>query len=198
VAALVLAPILQLLFDAYGLATIMPREGMDPSQALQAPQASLMSSVALGVLTRNLPWALVGIGALLAVIIIAIDEKVLAPRDGFRAPVLAVAVGIYLPIELSVPIFVGGLVAHIAQSALIAGGASANDQARIARNGLLFASGLITGEAMVGILLAVVFVAAQSTQVLAIDVPSWLPEILGIGVFAAMTAWTYSVARKQG
>src|SRR5690606_7710963 len=60
--ALAIAPILQLLFQAYGLGDVFPREGMDPSQALRAPQATLMSSVADGVFQRNLPWTMIWIG----------------------------------------------------------------------------------------------------------------------------------------
>src|SRR5690606_40752761 len=86
--------------------------------------------------------------------------------------VLAVAVGIYLPLELSVPIFIGGMVAWFAERSLRAREAQIGDgfdevALRANRRGLLFASGLITGEALVGILLAIPFAAAQSTSVLA-------------------------------
>lgn len=105
-------------------------------------------------------------------------------------PVLAVAVGIYLPLELSVPIFVGGL-AHFAKKG--AGGEMGN-------HGLLFASGLITGEALIGILLAIPFAAFQSTDVLAIPVPEgYAPVGQGIGVAALLgfSAWLYAVASKK-
>lgn len=197
-AAVVLAPVLQLLFDAYGLATVLPREGMDPTRSLSAPQAELMSSVSLGVLTQNLPWGLIGIGALIAAGIIALDKVQEIRGSSFRTPVLAVAVGIYLPIELSVPIFVGGLIAHFAGRRLTKGGA---DEARVAianRDGLLFASGLITGEALLGIALAIPFAAAQSQDVLQLGpVPSAVATGIGAAAFVGFSLWLYRVGSRN-
>src|SRR5690606_8555916 len=73
-AGLVIAPILQLLFSAYGLGDVMPRPDMDPGEALKAPQATLMSSVAGGVFRQDLPWAMIGIGVTIAVAIIVLDQ----------------------------------------------------------------------------------------------------------------------------
>jgi len=187
--ALVLAPVLELLFNAYGLGGVFPREGMDPSQMLAAPQASLMQSVAQGVFARSLDWAIIGIGALIAVAIIVADQVLKARGSSFRMPVLAVAVGIYLPLELSVPIFVGGLVSQAAGRAL--GGRQESSR------GLLFASGLITGEALVGILLAIPFALAQSTDVLRLVPDSFAPvaHTLGVLVFLGFVYWLYRVAR---
>jgi putative OPT family oligopeptide transporter len=193
-AALVIAPILQLLFSAYGLGGVLPRPGMDASEALTAPQATLMSSVAKGVLGGGLPWTLIAIGAAIAVAIIAVDRVLAARGARVRAPVLAVAVGIYLPIELTVPIFCGGLLAHLASRGL-----AAADRAAAEQRGLLFASGLITGEALVGIILAIPFAAAQSTDVLAIsDVPTSVPYVLGGIGFAGFAAWLHRIARRPG
>lgn len=196
--AIVIAPVLQLLFSAYGLGDVFPRAGMDVSEALKAPQATLMSSVANGVLTRDLPWDMIWIGALIAVAIIVFDRMLEARGSSFRAPVLAVAVGIYLPIELSVPIFVGGLVAHLAHRGLRKRGASTEDIADADRSGLLFASGLITGEALVGIALAVPFAAAQSTDVLALAPAGFAPvaTVLGLTGFAGFVYWLYRVAGR--
>jgi len=193
--AIVIAPVLQLLFQAYGLGDVFPREGMDPAEALKAPQATLMSSVAHGVFTRDLPWGMIRIGALIAVALIALDKWLESRKSSFRTPVLAVAVGIYLPLELTVPIFVGGVIAALAGGAVLRkAGAEAAETA--GRNGLLFASGLITGEALVGILLAVPFAAAQSTDVLRIapDGFDTVANVLGIGAFAMFCLWLYRVA----
>ena len=211
-AALVIAPILELLFQAYGMGSVFPRPNMDPSEVLAAPQATLMSSVADGVFNQNLPWGMITAGALIAVAIIAFDQVLKARGSEFRAPVLAVAVGIYLPIELSVPIFVGGLVAYAAGRYL----ASRREQfgqdfdevsARSSRRGLLFASGLITGEALVGILLAIPFAYFQSTDVMAVTPAALgmsegayavLTEVLGVAVFLLFTFWLYRVASRVG
>jgi putative OPT family oligopeptide transporter len=172
-AAFVMAPILSALLRAYGIGDLTV-EGQEP---LEAPQATLMQSVAEGVFTQSLPWDIVAIGAGLAVVVIAFDLVLEAVGSAFRAPVLAVAVGVYLPLELSVPILFGGLIAWLANVLFrrrlreATGGASpfaapdkgesersaALRRARTIdqRNGLLFAAGLITGEAILGILLAI-------------------------------------------
>ena len=110
-AALVIAPVLSLLFQAYGLGDVFPRAGMDPSEALRAPQATLMASVAEGVFQRNLPWTMIWIGAGIAVALIVLDKVLEFKKSSFRTPVLAVAVGIYLPIELDMTIGIGGIIA---------------------------------------------------------------------------------------
>lgn len=202
-AAVAIAPILQLLFQAYGLGDVFPRTGMDPAEALAAPQATLMSSVADGVFTRDLPWTMIWIGVAIAAVIIA-GDKLLEVRDAeFRMPVLAVAVGIYLPLELTVPIFVGGVLAwaagrHLARRRERYGGGFDEVAARAKRRGLLFASGLITGEALVGILLAIPFAAAQSTEVLTLAPPGFEPAAAAVGIaaFLAFVLWLYRVARS--
>lgn len=197
-AAIVIAPVLQLLFEAYGLGTVFPREGMDPGEALQAPQATLMSSVAKGVLTRDLPWDMIWIGVGIAIAIIIFDKILEARGSVFRAPVLAVAVGIYLPIELSTPIFLGGLVAHFAARSMRKRGASEEQVEHGGRAGLLFASGLITGEALIGIALAIPFAAAQSTDVLALAPEGFetIAGVLGLVGLGFFITWLYKVAQR--
>lgn len=201
-AAIVIAPVLQLLFTAYGLGDVFPRAGMDASEALKAPQATLMSSVAEGVFTRNLPWTMIWIGVAIAVAIIVYDKFLEARGSTFRAPVLAVAVGIYLPIELTVPIFVGGMIAWAVTRRVNAAFAADPDRASVERaeasqRGLLFSSGLITGEALVGILLAVPFAATQSTDVLRLAPEGFETVATGLGLvgFILFSTWLYRVAK---
>jgi len=196
--AIAIAPILGLLFRAYGLGGVFPREGMDPSEMLDAPQATLMASVADGVFSRNLPWNMIFIGALVAVAIIVLDQTLKARGSEFRTPVLAVAVGIYLPFELTVPIFVGGVVAWAAERTIRRTGGGPEVVQRGSHRGLLFASGLITGEALLGILLAIPFAAAQSTDVLRIVPEGFAPTALWIGLAGAIgfTLWLYRIASR--
>ena len=197
--AVAIAPVLQLLFNAYGLGDVMPRAGMDTAAALKAPQATLMSSVAEGVLTRNLPWNMIAIGVVIAVAIIVLDKILEARGSDFRTPVLAVAVGIYLPLELSVPIFIGGMVAWAAERTLRRRG-TANDEIEVAsRRGLLFASGLITGEALVGILLAIPFAIKESTDALRLAPEGFegVADILGLVAVGFFCAWLYSVVTRK-
>lgn len=198
-AAMVIAPILSLLFEAYGLGGVLPREGMDPNEMLQAPQATLMASVADGVFSRNLPWGMIGIGALIAAGVIALDQTLKARGSSVRVPVLAVAVGIYLPIELEVPIFVGGVVAWLVGGDLRRAGGGEGAVEQGAQRGLLFSSGLITGEALVGILLAIPFALFQSTDVLAIAPDGFEPMSTWLGTAAAVgfTVWLYRVSVRS-
>ena len=211
VAALAIAPILSVLFQAYGLGGVFPREGMDPSEALAAPQATLMASVSEGVFAGGLPWGMFGIGCVLAAAIIAADKVLESRGTEFRMPVLAVAVGLYLPIELSVPILAGGLVAFLASRSLSQRRAELGDDfdevnVRASRSGLLFASGLITGEALMGILLAIPFAIAQTTDVFAVTPGAlgfgegtfgFLVNLIGVAAFAFFAIWLYRVASGE-
>jgi putative OPT family oligopeptide transporter len=191
-AALILAPILMLLLNAYGFGEPTP-EHPNP---LTAPQATLMASVATGVFQGGLPWNMIALGAVIAIGIIALDRYLESRGSEFRAPILAVAVGIYLPLELSTPIFAGGLISQFVKlrskrSIRLTNFKelkSKSDQA-----GLLFASGLITGEALVGILMAIPIVVSGNADVLAIvDAPfgGWPGMVLLLGV----CFWLYRTA----
>ncbi len=190
-AALTVAPVLGLLYNAYGLGGSFPRPGMDPAQSLAAPQATLMQAGALGVFDRRLEWAMVGIGAAMAVLIIFVDRHLRRRRAGFRVPVLAVAVGIYLPVQLATAILAGGIAAYLS-------GRGSGTQTGNRHNGVLFASGLIAGEAIAGILLAIPFALAQRTDILRV-LPAGLEgvsEMLGLVVFVGFALVLYRVGRR--
>jgi len=174
-AALVLGLVLDILHTAYVIG----------SDTLSAPQATLMKSVADGVFNDNLPWTMVGIGAIIGIIIILIDMRQEKIGSDFRVPILAVAVGIYLPIELSVPIFIGGMISHFSEKS--------GSTEIMKKRGLLIASGLITGEALMGILVAVpIFVTGEK---------DWWPKVLGFEIFGiicflAVLTWLYKSVTK--
>lgn len=198
-AALVIAPILTLLLKAYGIGEATAAH----PDALAAPQATLMASVAKGVFEGGLPWTMVAIGMGIAVAIIALDKWLESRKSSFRTPVLAVAVGIYLPFELSVPILVGGLIARAAGRRLArAERQASDDEARLRaretretgeRHGLLFSAGLITGEALLGIVMAVPIVVTGDKNIVAVfgaHDAAWPGVLLLVGV----TALLYRVA----
>jgi putative OPT family oligopeptide transporter len=203
-AALVIAPILSLLFNAYGLGGVLPREGMSSAEMLSAPQATLMQSVAEGVFARNLEWNMIWIGCVIAVAIIILDKILEAKEFEFRTPVLAVAVGIYLPLELTVPIFIGGMIAWwagrmVANRARREGTDVEEAKTKAERRGLLFSSGLITGEALIGIVLAIPFAIQESTDALRLVPESFAPVADWLGALAAVffIIWLYKVAVKK-
>ena len=103
--ALVIPPILDLLNTAFGF---QGAPGAGPN-ALAAPQAALISAIAQGVLGGNLDWGLIGLGALIGVVVIVIDEVLARDRQALRLPPLAVGMGIYLPMSLTLLIPVGAL-----------------------------------------------------------------------------------------
>lgn len=188
-AVLVMAPILNLLLQAYGIGAPTAAQ----PNALLAPQATLMASVAEGVFGAGLPWTMVAIGALIGVAIIALDEYLKATGASWRAPVLAVAVGIYLPLELATAILLGGLIAFYARRRTQASGV---DPVVAQRNGMLFASGLITGEALIGIGMAVPIVLSGNPDIITLGLE--LPTIVGLLVIAALSTMLYKVATKSG
>lgn len=187
--ALVMAPVLNLLAKAYGIG-VPSAEHPNP---LLAPQATLMASVAKGMFGGALPWDLIWIGVAIGAAIIIFDEILKKRGATFRAPVLAAAVGIYLPLDLTVPIFLGGLMAHVVERA--AGVSKDPDAAeRIHRKGVLFSAGLITGEALVGILIAIPIVSSGRADVIALPAGLQFGELLGLAIFAVIGWALYRVA----
>jgi putative OPT family oligopeptide transporter len=145
-----------------------------------------MASVTLGVLRGGLPWGMIEAGAVVGAVIIAIDEYLKRRGSSWRAPVLAVAVGIYLPLELSTPILAGGVIAFLASRRLPGKAASQSG------HGVLFAAGLITGEAMIGILMAIPIYATKNPDVFAL--PFQVPSVVALLIVAAVAYVLYRVA----
>jgi len=137
------APVLTLLHNAYGI-------GASGPDSLAAPQAGLFASLVNGFFGNGaLPWDMIAIGVGIGVLLIILNWILERSGSAFRAHVMPVAVGIYLPLSLATPIFLGGLLHHV-----VRGPGSGKDPGT-QDPGLLFGSGLIAGEALMGILLAV-------------------------------------------
>ncbi len=188
--ALVMAPVLNLLADAYGIGVATEAK----PNALAAPQANLMASVSKGLFGGQLPWDMIAIGAVIGIAIIVLDEVLKARGAKFRTPVLAAAVGIYLPLELMTPIFIGGVIAHLVERRLRAKGTDEAGLERANRKGLLFAAGMITGEALMGIGIAIPIVSSGSADVLALPESLRFGEGLGLAVVAVLAFWLYRTA----
>ena len=194
--AFIMAPVLNLLATAYGMG--VPTE--EHPNALAAPQATLMASVAKGMFGGgDINWNMVLTGGVIGAAIIALDETLKARGSSWRTPVLAAAVGIYLPLELTVPIFLGGLLSYIVERmARVPNDPEAKE--KLHRRGVLFAAGLITGEALMGIFIAIPIVLSGDREVLALPAAlqtgAW-GELLGL-IFLAFVAWLLLRVWRKG
>jgi putative OPT family oligopeptide transporter len=195
-AAFTVGPVLSLLNTAYGFG---PKTIEHPN-ALAAPQANLMSSVAQGVFGGKLPWDMMFVGMGVAVLIILIDLYLEYKKIDFRMPVLAVAAGLYLPFELDSTIFIGGLLAWVItryQDKNKKAKVKTHEAAKVVgeRAGLLFASGLITGEALIGISIAIPVAITGRPDVLALIPQRW-GSWPGVAAVAVVMAGIYIVSQR--
>ncbi len=194
--AFIMAPVLNLLATAYGMG--IPTD--EHPNALAAPQATLMASVAKGMFGGgDINWNIVIVGAVIGAAIITLDETLKARKAAWRTPVLAAAVGIYLPLELTVPIFLGGLLSYIVERmANVADDPDAKE--KLHRRGVLFAAGLITGEALMGIFIAIPIVTSGDREVLALpgnlQTGAW-GELLGL-IYLGFVAWLLLRVWRKG
>lgn len=203
ITSFIVPPILQLLYDAYGIGGVYPRPHMNPAQMLAAPQAGLMATIAKATFSSTLRWNMIWIGALVAVICIFVDE-VLKRQYGTRLPVLAVGLGIYLPLDSSVPIVIGGLLLWVIEKQINRqyrrGNLEDETKVQVHRHrGLLLCCGIVAGASIMGVLLAIPFAIKESSNALRIMPESLMPfaGILSIVVTFIMCAWIYkSVMRK--
>lgn len=183
--------ILQLLFEAYGLAGVMPRPHMDPAEMLMAPQAGLMAAIVDGIFRYSIAWQMMLTGAIIALVILMLD-KILAKYHKPRLPVLAVGIGIYLPMDVSMSLVLGGLLSYIVDKKLSKQYRDDKPQYQQRhRAGLMLACGLVAGAAIMGVLLAIPFVIAGSSNVLKLmptQFESW-SGILGLIAIVFLCIW---------
>ena len=184
--AFIIAPVLSLLHEGYGI-------GTGGEQALRAPQATLFASIARALFENTgLPWTMVGIGVAVAVGLIVLDESLRRAGSRFRTHVMPVAVGIYLPLSLSVPIFAGGLLSYVLVWTRSPAGRAVAEARR--HTAILISSGLIAGEAIAGILIAV-----PRTLGVELPIPVVDSGILTLAAFGAVvTLVYYASARESG
>ena len=193
VGALVIPPVLDLLYNAYGFAGSLPREGMDPSQALAAPQATLMLQIASGIFEGSLDWAMLGLGVLVGLIVIVADVSLRKSGKGALPP-LAVGLGIYLPPTIGLTLTIGALLGFFIQRAISSYGARAGHvwTAAAEERGLLLASGLIVGESLMGIVIAALIGFSGKDAPLALVGESFAAAMwLGLAFFIGLCAFFY-------
>lgn len=193
VGALVISPILELLYKAYGFTGALPRPDMDASQALGAPQATLMTTIAKGIFAHNLNWDFILIGVLIGAVLIVADTLLRKTSAGkYSLPVLAVGMGIYLPPTINMPIFIGSVLAWWIKNRITKNSAAAQRERNLKlaeRKGTLFAAGLIVGESLIGVIMAFIIAASVTTggsdAPLALKLANWdnIAQWLGLLAF---------------
>jgi len=183
--AFFIAPILALLHSAYGIGTGGP-------ESLQAPQAALFASLveAIFLETQQLPKDMVAIGAVLAAVVIATDRVLEKSGSSFRLHVMPMVIGIYLPLTLATPIFLGGLLSHFTSRWL--SDRSEEEQTAGESRGVLIASGLIAGEAVTGILLAIPIVLGVALPIVLLE-----SSVVSVVVFALLIAGVARVILRR-
>lgn len=180
--AFVIAPVLTLLHRTEGIGT-----------GLKAPQATLFASLTQALFgDGNLPYTMVGIGALLGVIVLFADSRLKRANSAYRLHLMPLAVGIYLPITLAVPILIGGIVRYVV------------DQRRGAQSspgdtdsGVLVSSGFIAGESIMGIMIALLVFFELEIALPPDLLSEVLKQGLSLGVFALVAYYLYRIGRTD-
>jgi putative OPT family oligopeptide transporter len=184
--AAVIPPILNLLAQSNGFAGA-PNVGVIAENPLPAPQATLISALAQGVIGGNLDWKMIGIGLLVGIGVILIDEA-LGFLKALRIPPLAVGIGIYLPMSATFAVVVGAVISHWYNARV----KRSQSAARLERLGVLVASGLIVGESLFGVLTSGLIVATRNEAPLALAPADFAPATaIGVVAFAGLIVLLY-------
>jgi putative OPT family oligopeptide transporter len=179
--AVVIPPVMDLLQHTYGF---LGAPGADPSRALPAPQAGLISALAKGVITGGVPWDMIGLGAAIGAGVIIVDEVLGVWKKGPRLPPLAVGLGIYLPTSTTLMVVVGALV-----GAWFDRHAERRPNTEGTRQlGVLLASGLIVGESLLAVVFAgIVGLSGKQGPIALVGEGFATPSIILGGVVFAVT-----------
>lgn len=176
--AFVIAPVLTLLHNAYGI-----------GDGLKAPQATLFASITKAIFgAGELPYNMIAIGAVLGILVLFIDKFFCEKRGKTRLHLMPIAVGIYLPVTLAVPMFLGGLIRYFKDKRDGESELEAHD------GGVLVSSGIIAGEAIMGIGIAVLLTLGINFSV---DITAMVKELLSIGALVLSVWFVYRFARKK-
>src|SRR5688572_1098745 len=189
--AIVIPPVLGMLNSAYGFAGA-PGAG---DRALAAPQAGLISALATGVLGGDLNWQMLRLGAGVGVGVVILDE-LLGKAGKLRLPPLAVGIGIYLPMAVTLPVVIGAVIGKLYDRRA----ERTSNPAFTKRMGVLLATGLIVGDSLLNVAFAGVVAASGDPGVLApafADSLGAVALIAGLLIFLALLAWLYRFTARQ-
>jgi len=187
--AFVIAPVLTLLHHAYGIGT-----------GLKAPQATLFASITQGIFGQGaLPYSMIFIGMVIGVVILLLDQNLKNKKAKFRLHLMPVAVGIYLPLTLSVPILLGGLVRYGVDrkfSKKKKTTTKESTESSDSEDGVLMGSGMIAGEAIFGVIIAL-FIYFKIDLSLASFVPTHVAEWVSVLLFIGLAFLLYRKALSR-
>lgn len=190
ISSLVIPPVMQLLFNVYGIAGVMPHPGMDISQSLPAPTAALMAAITEAVFRNSLPWMMMLIGSCIILVIIFLNHIFKLERF-LNLSILGIAIGMYLPLSSSFPLFIGGMIALFVKKRLKQ--MKKPDEERLLRKqkGTLIACGLVAGSAIIDVLLAIPFSIFQSPDIFQVVGSEWnnIGAYLGVLSSLLLACW---------
>lgn len=172
-ASLIIAPVMQLLYNVYGIAGVMPRAGMDPSLSLPAPPAAVMATLSNAVFQQNIPWNMLLLGVVIVAVISMFNFYL--RKMGKELSILGVAIGIYIPLASSTPLFLGGVMAWVAAK-------KKTDSHR----DTMFACGLIAGAALLDVTLAIPFSLLKDPNALSLAPAFWAPVGVTLSAIAVL------------
>ncbi|MBE7729528.1 OPT family oligopeptide transporter [Komagataeibacter sp. FXV3] len=188
--AIIIPPVLNVLYQTYGFVGAMPRAGMDTAHALAAPQPALLLLITSGIFLHQLDWNMLLLGVGTGCLLIGIDAGLRRTGRGALPP-LAVGVGIYLPMSVSVTLAIGAILGHVI-TRLNAGTGS--------HQGTMIASGLIVGESLTGVVLASLSALSGRDSPLSLlptGMDATLTNWAGLGAFCALCAWFCAMQLRQ-
>lgn len=190
---------INLVFDAYGFAVVMPHAGMDPNNALNVPQATAIALLSTNILHHTQDWNLIIYGLIIGCIVLTIDT--IGKKTGkFRCSTLSFGFGLYLPTDLVTSLFIGGVLRLIIdkQHARIAKTHGRKTVDNLQNCSHLFVCGLVVGESLMGLILSIPCIVMQNSNVLAIVGGSFIgvSQILSVIAISLLLYAVYKIATR--
>lgn len=184
-ASLIISPVMQMLFNAYGIAGVVPRPGMDPNLSLPAPPAAAIAALSKAVFHEQIPWSMLSLGALIVFLLFFVNLRL--SRYGKAISLLGVAIGIYLPISSSIPLFLGSFIAWSLR------------RKKGSHRNVLLSSGLISGAALMDVFLAIPLSLLHRPGALQIAPVYWQPYAVVLSVIAVLLLayWMHQINNHE-
>jgi putative OPT family oligopeptide transporter len=193
VSSIVIPPVMQLLFNVYGIAGVMPHAGMDVSQTLPAPTAALLAAITQAVFQHSLPWMMMLAGASI-ILLVVICNHALNLQRYLKLSIMGIAIGMYLPLASSFPLFLGGIIAWYVQKQLQKKHLSLEAENQRKQIGTRIACGLVAGSALLDVILAIPFSLLNGPDALRLVSEQWENNdgvILSVLSTLLLAGWIY-------